>query len=192
MVIAASDSRLSWGWLLAPLALGLARGAEVQIRLQDEADYKWRGTLDFTDNALDANSGTIRARALVRNPDNFLTPGMFGRARLLGSGTYRAMLIPDEAVVTDQTRRLVYVLSKDRKATPRPVELGAKVEGLRIVRAGLAPTDLVIIEGIGQLQPGMPVTPKRGVIKPRPGAQAQPAAPVAEPEAGQATSTGSR
>lgn len=159
----------------------------VQIQLADETEYRWNGRMQFLDSAVDPNSGTIRAYALVPNPTRFLTPGMFGRARLLGSGTYRAMLIPDEAVVTDQTRRLVYVLSKDNKATPRPVEIGAKVEGLRIVRDGLAPTDLVIITGHGQLQPGAQVKPKKGVIKPDATKQAAPTAPTAEPESGQAT-----
>ena len=159
----------------------------IDIQLADESGYNWHGRMAFVDNAVDPNSGTIRARAEVANPTGFLTPGMFGRARLLGSGTYHAMLIPDEAVVTDQTRRLVYVLSRDNKVVPRPVELTAKVEGLRIVRAGLGPGEWVIIEGIGRLQPGMPVSPKRTVIRPRPEAQAAPTAPTAEPAAGQAT-----
>jgi len=159
----------------------------VQIQLADENEYRWNGKMEFLDSAVDPNSGTIRAYAVVPNPTRFLTPGMFGRARLLGSGTYKAMLIPDEAIVTDQTRRLVYVVSKDNKATPRPVEIGAKVEGLRIVRDGLAPTDQVIIAGMGMLQPGAPVTPKKGAIKPDATKQAAPTAPTAEPESGQAT-----
>jgi RND family efflux transporter MFP subunit len=159
----------------------------IQIQLADEPDYRWAGQMAFLDNAVDPNSGTIRAHAVVPNPTGFLTPGMFGRARLLGSGTYRAMLIPDEAVVTDQTRRLVWVVGKENKAVQRPVELGAKVEGLRIVRAGLAPTELVIVEGIGRLQPGAPVKPTRIAIKPRPDGQPMPTQPTAEPESGQAT-----
>lgn len=159
----------------------------VQIQLADENEYRWNGRMQFLDSAVDPNSGTIRAYAIVPNPTRFLTPGMFGRARLLGSGTYKAMLIPDEAVVTDQTRRLVYVVSKDNKATPRPVEIGAKVEGLRIVRDGLAPTDQVIIAGLGRLHPGAPVKPTKGVIKPDPTKQAAPTAPTAEPASGQAT-----
>jgi len=159
----------------------------VQIQLADESEYRWNGKMEFLDSAVDPNSGTIRAYAVVPNPTRFLTPGMFGRARLLGSGTYKAMLIPDEAIVTDQTRRLVYVVSKDNKATPRPVEVGAKVEGLRIVRDGLAPTDQVIIAGIGMLQPGMPVAPKKGAIKADATKQAAPTAPTAEPASGQAT-----
>jgi RND family efflux transporter MFP subunit len=159
----------------------------VQIQLADESEYRWNGRMQFLDSAVDPNSGTIRAYAIVPNPTRFLTPGMFGRARLLGSGTYKAMLIPDEAIITDQTRRLVYVVGKDNKATPRPVEIGATVEGLRIVRDGLAPTDLVIITGHGQLQPGAPVKPKKGVIKADPSKQAAPTAPTAEPASGQAT-----
>lgn len=159
----------------------------VQIQLADENEYRWNGRMAFLDNAVDPNSGTIRAHAVVPNPTRFLTPGMFGRARLLGSGTYKAMLIPDEAIVTDQTRRLVYVVSKDNKATPRPVEIGAKVEGLRIVRDGLAPTDLVIIAGLGQLQPGASVKPTKGVIKADASKQAAPTAPTQEPASSQAT-----
>ena len=158
----------------------------VDIQLVDETDYRWHGRMVFLDNAIDPNSGTIRARAVVSNPTRFLTPGMFGRARLLGSGTYRAMLIPDEAIVTDQTRRLVYVVGRDRKAVSRIVETGAKVEGLRIIREGLAATDLVILDGIGRLQPGAPVTPKRTIIKPRPEDQPPPTGPVVEPSSGQA------
>lgn len=159
----------------------------VQIQLADEGEYRWNGRMEFLDAAVDPNSGTIRARAVVPNPTKFLTPGMFGRARLLGSGTYRAMLVPDEAIVTDQNRRLVYVVSKDNKATPRVVEVGAMVEGLRVIRDGLAPTDRVILTGIGRLQPGAPVAPKKGVIKADPTKQAAPSKPTVEPASGQAT-----
>jgi len=159
----------------------------VEIQLADEDEYRWRGRMEFLDNAVDPNSGTIRAKAVVPNPTRFLTPGMFGRARLLGSGRYQALLIPDEAIITDQTRRLVYVVNRENKAVARPVEIGAKVEGLRIVRAGLAPTDLVVLNGIGRVRPGVAVTPKRGKIVPRPGAQQSPTMPLQEPASGQAT-----
>ena len=159
----------------------------VQIQLADENEYRWNGQMAFLDNAVDPNSGTIRAHAVVPNPTGFLTPGMFGRARLLGSGSYRAMLIPDEAIVTDQTRRLVYVVSKDNKATPRVVEVGAKAEGLRIVRDGLAPTDRVVLTGVGRLQPGATVKPKMGKITPDATKQAAPTRPIDPPASGQAT-----
>lgn len=159
----------------------------VQIQLADESEYRWNGRMEFLDNAVDPNSGTIRAHAVVPNPTRFLTPGMFGRARLLGSGTYKAMLVPDEAIATDQTRRLVYVVNKENKATPRVVEVGAMVEGLRIIRDGLAPTDRVILTGIGRLRPGAPVTPKKVEIKPDAKRQAAPTKPIEQPASGQAT-----
>jgi RND family efflux transporter MFP subunit len=139
----------------------------VEVQLADETGFRWRGRMDFLDNAVDQNSGTIRAHAVIPNPTGFLTPGMFGRARLLGSGTYRAMLIPDEAITTDQTRKLVYVVGKDNKAAARPVETGPLVEGLRVVKKGLAPTDHVVIAGVTNLQPGAVVTPKLIPMQPR-------------------------
>ncbi|WP_264942055.1 efflux RND transporter periplasmic adaptor subunit [Sphingomonas caeni] len=159
----------------------------IDIQLADETEYRWHGKMAFLDNTVDPNSGTIRAHAVVANPTHFLTPGMFGRARLLGSGTYRAMLVPDEAIVTDQTRRLVFVVGADGKLGQRVIETGARVQGLRVVRAGLAPTDVVVLDGIGRLRPGMQVAPKRTRITARPEAQAPPTAPVAEPASGQAT-----
>jgi RND family efflux transporter MFP subunit len=159
----------------------------VDIQLADEDEYRWHGRMTFLDNAVDPDSGTIRARAVVANPRHFLTPGMYGRARLLGSGKYTAMLVPDEAIVTDQTRRLVYVVGQDGKVLARPVELGAKVEGLRIIRAGLAPTERVILDGIGKVRPGVPVKAVGGQIKPRPSTQPSTIAPLSEPLSGQAT-----
>ncbi len=149
----------------------------VEIQLADEEGYRWRGRMVFVDNALDPRSGTIRARAEVSNPDGFLVPGLFGRARLLGSGAYKGLLVPDEAVITDQTRRAVFVLGKDNKAEMRNVELGPMVEGLRVIRSGLKPGDKVVLDGLARLQPGAVVTPKQGAIKPR----AKNAAPVALP-----------
>ncbi|KQS02116.1 hemolysin secretion protein D [Sphingomonas sp. Leaf357] len=157
----------------------------VDIKLADEPTYRWRGRMDFLDNAVDQNSGTIRAHALVANPQGFLTPGMFGRARLLGSGSYKAMLIPDEAITTDQTRKLVYVVGKDNKAVPHPIETGPLVEGLRVVKTGLGPNDHVVVDGFTTLQPGAPVTPKLIRMQPRskdtgPNAQIDTAPPPSE------------
>jgi RND family efflux transporter MFP subunit len=139
----------------------------IDIKLADEPTYRWRGHMDFLDNAIDQNSGTIRAHAIIANPDGFLTPGMFGRARLLGSGSYKALLIPDEAISTDQTRKLVYVVGKDDKALPHLIETGPLVEGLRVVKTGIAPTDHIVVEGITTLQPGAAVTPKLIRMQPR-------------------------
>lgn len=139
----------------------------VEIQLSDESDYRWKGRMVFVDNAIDRSSGTIRAHAVIANPDGFLVPGMFGRARLLGSGSYKAWLVPDEAILTDQTRKLVYLVGKDGKTLARAVEIGPMVEGLRVIRSGISPGDKVIIEGLAQMRPGMAVTVHEGKIKPR-------------------------
>jgi len=138
--------------------------APVQVRLQDETTFARSGTLDFTDNAVDAASGTIRLRAIVPNADGFLKPGMFGQARVAGSAAYDALLIPDSAVGTDQARRVVQVVAADGSVTPKPVQLGPLVDGLRVVRSGLAPTDRVIIAGAQRAMPGVKVQPTNGRI----------------------------
>lgn len=158
----------------------------IEIQLADESGYRWHGRMDFVDNAIDPNSGTIRAHAVVANPDGFLTPGLFGRARLLGSGTYRAMLVPDEAIITDQTRKLVYVVGKDSKVAPRPVVTGPPVEGLRVIKEGIAPTDHVVINGLTRLQPGMPVKARLVRLTPRANNTAPISAPLSTPPAAEA------
>jgi len=159
----------------------------VDIRLGDENDYRWHGKMNFVDNALDQGSGTIRARATVRNPDGFLTPGMFGHLRLLGSGSYNGMLIPEEAVVTDQTRKVALVIGKDDKVEQRVLELGPIVDGLRVVRSGLKPSDRVVIAGVQRGRPGTKVSIKQGrIVPPAPGTGPQPPA-ITEPPATSAT-----
>lgn len=162
-----------------------AAPSNVEIRLQDEADYRWRGRLDFTDNGLDMRSGTIRLRAVLSNPDQFLTPGMFGNMRLATSGAAPAMLVPDAAIQTDQTRKIVMVAASDGTLTPKPVILGPLVDGLRVIRSGLSRTDKVVIAGGQNVMPGMKAQLKRGVISPR-AASATPA-PAPTAPAGQAT-----
>jgi RND family efflux transporter MFP subunit len=120
----------------------------VQIKLQDENSYRWRGRMEFVDNAIDTNSGTIRGRAVVDNPNLFLTPGMFGHMRLLGSGRYPGLLLPDEAVQTDQNRQVVYTIDGKNIVHPKTVTVGPLIQGLRVIRSGLDPNDLVVIGGI--------------------------------------------
>ncbi|MEO8812721.1 MAG: efflux RND transporter periplasmic adaptor subunit [Caulobacteraceae bacterium] len=136
----------------------------VEIRLQDEPTWRWKGRMEFVDNALDTASGTIRGRAVVANPDHFLTPGMFGHLRLLGSGSYPALLVPDRAVITDQERQVVYVVGADGIARMRPVQLGPVTQGLRVIRSGLAAGDLVVIDGVQLAQSGHKVKARRGRI----------------------------
>ena len=159
----------------------------VDIKLADENSYRWHGLMKFVDNAIDQNSGTIRAYAQVDNPSGFLVPGMFGRARLLGSGAYSALLVPDEAIVTDQTRRFVYIVGKDGKTVQRQVETGPLVEGLRVVKAGLVPTEKVIIDGLARLQPGMAVDAKTVPLRPRAAADSPASSPLKAPAAAEAT-----
>tara|TARA_R110000782_G_scaffold182437_6_gene272679 strand:- start:14140 stop:15216 length:1077 start_codon:yes stop_codon:yes gene_type:complete len=161
----------------------------VEIQLADESGYKWHGHMVFVDNAIDPQSGTIRAHAEVPNPDGFLVPGMFGRARLLGSGSYKAVLIPDEAILTDQTRKSVFVVGSDGKAASRNVETGPLVEGLRVVKSGLEVKDRVVIDGLTQLQPGTPVEAKLVKLTPRAANTAPASTPVKAPPPAEATTS---
>jgi RND family efflux transporter MFP subunit len=160
----------------------------VEIQLADETGYPHRGQMVFVDNALDPRSGTIRAKAELSNPDGFLTPGMFGRVRLLGSGTYKATLIPDESIVTDQTRRLVYVVGTNGKAILRTVETGPLVVGLRVIREGLAPTERVVLDGLARLQPGADVDATQVTLKPRATDTSPRSSPLTAPPSSEAES----
>jgi membrane fusion protein, multidrug efflux system len=140
-------------------------GIPVRIRLADETDWKRTGHIDFVDNALGTRSGTIRARALVENKDQLLTPGIFGRLQLFG-GEYDALLIPDSAIISDQARKIVFTVGPENVVQAKPVELGPLVDGLRVVRAGLAPTDKVVLDGLANpmVRPGAKVVPQKGEI----------------------------
>ncbi|WP_395945753.1 efflux RND transporter periplasmic adaptor subunit [Brevundimonas sp.] len=146
---------------------GANNGAPVRIRLQDESGYTRTGRLDFSDNALDTASGVIRMRAIVPNSDGFLRPGLFGRAQVAGAGSYDALLVPDSAIGTDQARRVVSVVAADGSVTTKAVQLGPIVQGLRVIKSGIAPTDRVIIAGLQRAaQPGAKVTAQNGRITP--------------------------
>jgi RND family efflux transporter MFP subunit len=161
-----------------------AKDSPVEIRLQDEGDYRWKGRIDFTDNGLDPKSGTIRGRAVLANPGMFLTPGMFGNMRLSSGGAAQALMVPDTAIQTDQARKLVLVVGADGTVSPRPVELGPVVDGLRIIRSGLTQSDRVVIAGTQMAMPGTKVQAKPGRIAP----VSAPAAPaVSAPVNGEAT-----
>lgn len=140
--------------------------AKVQVRLQDESEYRWNGRLDFTDNGLDPRSGTIRVRAVLDNPDGFLTPGMFGNMRLASAGTVKALLVPDDAVQSDQARKVVLTVGKDGIVAARPVELGPLVGALRVIRSGLTAGERVVISNYQAAVAGTKVKPQRGMIAP--------------------------
>ncbi len=133
----------------------------VLIGLANEEGFPHKGEMDFVDNALNPETGTIRARAVLPNPDGVFTPGLFARVRLLGESQKNAMLIHEQAVLTDQDRRYVYIAGKDNSAERRDVQLGPHVEGLVVVESGLKPGDKVIVNGMRKIFfPGQPVTPR--------------------------------
>jgi len=132
----------------------------IDIRLQDEPDYRWHGQVDFTDNGLDAASGTIKARALVANNTGFLTPGMFGTIRLSTGHPVNALLVPDSAVTTDQAGKSVMTIGANGQPVPLPVVTGPVIDGLRVIKSGLSPNAKVVIRGQQRIMPGMPIKPK--------------------------------
>jgi RND family efflux transporter MFP subunit len=144
---------------------GGAAASAVEIRLQDETEYRWKGRVDFLDNALDRSSGTIRLRAVVDNPDGFISPGMFGQLRLYATQPVDALLVPDQAIVTDQARQVVYTVDPEGTVGQKVVQLGRLMDdGLRIVHAGLTPQDRIIISGVQRARPGRRVTVKEGQV----------------------------
>jgi RND family efflux transporter MFP subunit len=140
----------------------------VQIQLQDDPTYRLRGRMDFVDNQIDPNSGAIRQRAVIENPGAFLTPGMFGHLRLPGSGPYAALLIPDAAITSDLNQRVVMVLGPGNVLHEKAITLGPLYRGLRVVRTGLAPGDLVVVDEINRAKAGLKITPRRSLISPGP------------------------
>ncbi len=146
-----------------------ARSSNVGVegQLMDETDWPLKGKIDFVDNQYDRSSGTIRVRASFPNADLFITPGQFGRVRVPMSQEKPTMLVPDAAVVTDQSVKLLFSVSEDGTVVPKPVELGSVTDdGLRIIRSGITPDDEIIINGLLRAQPGQQVTPEPGEIKP--------------------------
>lgn len=129
----------------------------VSVKLLDEKEFSHGGSMVFVDNALDTASGTIRGQAQFGNADGFLTPGLFGQVRVPGSEEYEAILVPEVAINSDQSRKFVYVLGEDGKAAARYLELGPVIEDMRVVRAGLTPEDWVIIDGLTKIRNGAPV-----------------------------------
>jgi membrane fusion protein, multidrug efflux system len=138
---------------------------KVQLALSDETQFTREGTLDFVDNVLDRSSGTLHARATVPNPGLFLTPGEFARVRLVVGAATPTLLVPDTAVLPDQSQHLVMTVSADGTVAAKQVEIGDIRGGLRVIRSGLTPNDQVIIDGIPYARPGSKVAPRDGAIR---------------------------
>ena len=129
----------------------------VALKLLDENDFLHTGKIDFVDNVINQSSGTVRGRALFDNPDGVLTPGMFGRIRVPGSPAYLALLIPDEAIASEQARKYVLVVDDGGVVRQKYVTLGQLDKGLRVIKDGLVATDRVIVNGLMHARPGIKV-----------------------------------
>src|ERR1700743_335381 len=131
----------------------------VQVTLTGETKPSHDGHMDFLDNRLDVSTGTLRSRAVINNHDLSILPGQFGRVRLIGSAPYEALLLPDTAIATDQSRKIVFVVKDDNTVEARTVVLGPLDEGLRVIREGLKAEDRVIIDGIQRARVGAKGSP---------------------------------
>jgi membrane fusion protein, multidrug efflux system len=133
----------------------------VRVKLADEIDFTHEGKMDFVDNQLSVRSGTLRGRAVLENKNGSLTPGVFGRLQLFG-GESDALLVPDSAIVSDQAKKIVFVVDKDDTVVAKPVTLGTLYEGLRVIKTGLDKSMQVVIEGIANpaVRPGAKVAPQ--------------------------------
>jgi RND family efflux transporter MFP subunit len=136
-------------------------GASIEIALPDDKGFPHVGKLDFSDNRLDNTTGTLRLRAVIDNKPGLFSPGMFGRARISGSAPYQGLLLPDDAIGTDQASKFVAVVAEDGTVTRKVVTLGPISGGMRVIRTGLNADEWVIIKGIQRARPGQKVNPKR-------------------------------
>lgn len=152
-------------------------GHVVEARLIDEQGWPHKGTLDYVANELDPASGTITLRAVFPNPDHLLTPGLFARLRMMASGEYLALLIPDAAVLSDQANKLVMVVDAKGTVSAKKVILGPLYRGLRVIRSGLAADDRVVIAGVQRARPGGKVVPQEKKLSLPPAGAAEASSP---------------
>jgi RND family efflux transporter MFP subunit len=132
----------------------------VSLKLLDENDFVHQGRMDFVDNVIDRSSGTIRGRAVFTNADGVFTPGMFARVRVPGSPSYAALLVPDAAIGTEQTRKYVLTVGADDMVQMKYVTLGQVFDGQRVIKAGLQDDDRVIVNGLMRARAGQKVAPQ--------------------------------
>jgi RND family efflux transporter MFP subunit len=161
------NSVLKYQKLAAEQKMSSAREEKVPcfLRLANERMFSTEGYIDFVDNHVDPSTGTMRIRGVFANPSGNLTPGFFASMRIPGSGRYQTLLVPDQAIGTDQDRRYVLVVGPDGKATAHVVELGVLFGSLRSIISGIGPDDDVVVDGQMRVRPGMNVTPSTTTIK---------------------------
>jgi RND family efflux transporter MFP subunit len=136
----------------------------VELGLQNDEGFPYKGKINFIDNRIDQNTGSLRGRAVFSNPDGLFQPGLFARVRMAGSGRYNAILLPDAAVATDQSNRFVFVVADDGTVSTKPVVLGPIIDGLRVIRSGVSTADWVIVNGVQRARTGIKVRPEKTVI----------------------------
>lgn len=142
------------------------KGAPVLIALSGEEKPTRKGTLDFVDNRVDNQTGTMLLRATVENPDRFIKPGLFGIVSMPATKPFKGIMIPDEAVSANQDKRIVYVLGEGDKVAAKTVKLGPIVDGYRVVREGVKADDLVVVNGVAKIRPGAQVKPETVELPP--------------------------
>jgi RND family efflux transporter MFP subunit len=158
---------LSYQRLIREGKLASSEGGKIPVylQLQDETGFPHEGTIDFSDNAFDSSTGTLLIRGSFPNSDGFLTPGNFVRVRVASGPKYNALLVADRAIGSDQDQSFVYVLDSKNIARLRHIKTGQLAEGLRVVKSGLQPDDVVIINGIIKVRPDSPVQPQQGAME---------------------------
>jgi RND family efflux transporter MFP subunit len=155
-------------------------GVDVTLKLLDEDSFKHEGRMDFVDNVIDRATGTIRGRAVLSNPTGVFTPGMFARVRVPGSPAYHALLVPEAAIGSEQTRKFLSVVDADNIVRQKYVALGQAVGDLRVIRDGLTANDRVVTKGLVKARPGQKITPLEANAPPQ---QASPPPNPASPQA---------
>ncbi|MEK1931168.1 MAG: efflux RND transporter periplasmic adaptor subunit [Pararhizobium sp.] len=133
---------------------------DVYVTIADSTEKPFKGKLDFAENRVDQETGTMRVRARFDNPNFVLQPGLFGRVEVSASNTYKGILIPDEAIGSDQDQRVVYVVAEDGSFTTKPVRLGPRLYGYRVIREGMTGDETIVVNGLTRLRPGVVVDPK--------------------------------
>ena len=139
---------------------------EVSVTIADRTEKPFKGKLDFAENRVDQETGTMRVRARFDNPKFVLQPGLFGRVEVNASNTYKGILVPDEAIGSDQDQRVVYVVAEDGSFTTKPVRIGPKLYGYRVIREGMTGDETIVVNGLMRLRPGVIVDPKLVVLPP--------------------------
>lgn len=135
-------------------------GSKVDLKLIDDKGWPYHGKMDFLNNIVDRETGTIRGRAVFENAKDLFRPGMFGRVRVASSDPYQALTVPDTAIGSEQTQKFVYVVGPENVVQVRPVVLGPLEGPLRVIKSGLKPDDVVVVNGLMRVRPGVKVNPQ--------------------------------